>query len=254
MSNTHRHALFVHTNSPLHRLAPEIKLIGALTALLSIVSTPRQAWWWFAGYGVGLLALTIVLRLPPRRLLRRMLFIAPFLLLALLFPLVGGEPYREIWGWSLSQPGLWDLWNLTIKATMGMWIAVILGGSTEVTELIRGLGRLGVPNAITTIMGFMVRYLDVLSRQITRMRQALRSRGHRHRGFRSWKPYLAAIGSLFIRSYEKGERVFLAMQARGFSGQIHPGSSTATSLSQWVVTLGIGAVFFVSAVWANLTI
>lgn len=50
------------------------------------------------------------------------------------------------------------------------------------------------------------------------MRIARQSRGFQASGPRSWPVLAASAGTLFIRSYERGERVHLAMLSRGYSG------------------------------------
>jgi cobalt/nickel transport system permease protein len=68
------------------------------------------------------------------------------------------------------------------------------------------------------IMGFMVRYLDVVGDELARMRVALASRGFTPRDPRHWPVIARSAGALFIRSYERGERVHLAMVSRGYDG------------------------------------
>jgi cobalt/nickel transport system permease protein len=67
-------------------------------------------------------------------------------------------------------------------------------------------------------MGFMVRYLDVVTQEMRRMRIARESRGFDGRDVRHWPVLARSAGALFIRSYERGERVHLAMLSRGYTG------------------------------------
>ena len=148
-----------------------------------------------------------------------MLVAAPFVLLALLFPIVGSGPRVEVFGLSLSQAGLWDMWNLLAKSLLGLLTAIVLGATTEVADLLRGLSALRVPGLVTSILGFMVRYLDVIIGDLARMRLALAARGHHPTSIGDWAPYGKAVGAMFIRTYERGERVYLAMESRGYSGR-----------------------------------
>jgi cobalt/nickel transport system permease protein len=70
------------------------------------------------------------------------------------------------------------------------------------------------------IMGFMIRYVDVVSDEMRRMRIALESRGFSARNPRHWPVLARSAGALFIRSYERGERVHLAMVSRGYTGSL----------------------------------
>jgi cobalt/nickel transport system permease protein len=98
--------------------------------------------------------------------------------------------------------------------------ALTLAATTEPTELLRGLQRLRVPDLLVQIAGFMVRYLDVVTAELGRMTVAMRSRGCDPRSPRHWPALARALGALFIRSYERGERVHLAMLSRGYDGRL----------------------------------
>ena len=205
MSGAHGHALFVHTDSPIHSLAPQVKIASAFLFVFAVVSTPREEFWAFGVYTLILGSLAALARIPPRNLLSRMLVATPFVVLALLFPIVGAGPRVEVLGLSLSQAGLWDMWNLLAKSLLGLLTVIILGATTEVADVLRGLGALRVPALVTSILGFMVRYLDVIVGDLARMRLALAARGHQASGLRDWAPYGRAFGSMFIRTYERGK-------------------------------------------------
>jgi cobalt/nickel transport system permease protein len=53
-----------------------------------------------------------------------------------------------------------------------------------------------------------------------RMKIARASRGFEATGIKHWRVLATAAGALFIRSYERGERVHLAMLSRGYSGAL----------------------------------
>jgi len=76
-----------------------------------------------------------------------------------------------------------------------------------------------MPRVMVMILSFMYRYIFVLVDEAMRMRQARDSRNFG--GSRLWQMRTIGnmIGTLFIRSYERGERVYAAMLARGFDGQ-----------------------------------
>jgi len=129
---------------------------------------------------------------------------------------------------------LWAAWNILAKATLGAWASILLAATTQVPDLLEGLGRLRVPSVITAIMGFMVRYLDVIVGEWNRMRVALRSRAYRARSLRQAGALAAASGSLFIRSYERGERVYLAMLSRGYTGTMPETAAPGPTGRQWL--------------------
>ncbi|MEX0945743.1 MAG: energy-coupling factor transporter transmembrane component T, partial [Acidimicrobiia bacterium] len=83
-----------------------------------------------------------------------------------------------------------------------------------------GLRRLRVPAAITAIAAFMIRYLEVIAGELHRMRVAMTARGYSPSWLAQTRPMATAAGALFIRTYERGERVHQAMLARGFTGDM----------------------------------
>jgi cobalt/nickel transport system permease protein len=91
----------------------------------------------------------------------------------------------------------------------------------------------------------MVRYIDVIIGDLTRMRLALAARGHEATGIRDWAPYGRATGTMFIRTYERGERVYLAMESRGYAGEMPASSRIQATSVEW----GLAAIF-VASFWA----
>ena len=86
--------------------------------------------------------------------------------------------------------------------------------------MVRGLERLRLPNTMVQIMAFMIRYLEVVGDDLRRQQIALASRGFSARNPRHWPILARSAGALFIRSYERGERVYLAMLSRGYTGRM----------------------------------
>ena len=229
-------------------MAPQVKIAISFGALVAIVSTPREAMWAFAIYGVGIAIVAAVAGVTPGYALRRLSVEVPFLILAAMLPIFGGSPTVEILGVDLSIAGMWDAWNIVAKATLGLLIATILGATTDVTQLLSGLDGLRMPTVVTAIAGFMVRYLDVISGDWTRMRIAMASRGHDPRWFTQIGPYARTVGVVFLRTYERGERIYLAMASRGYAGRMPEATQPATPAVQWIVGIG-----FVGAFWLVAT-
>lgn len=235
MADGHVHGLFLHGHSSLHRLAPQVKIVGAFLLVLGFVATPRTAVWAFGVYALVVLGLAAIARIPPRFALRRMVIEVPFLLVVLLLPILGSGPEVEVLGFKLSEAGLWDAWNILAKATLGLGVAVVLGATTQVPEILVGLDGLKMPSIVTSIAGFMVRYIDVIASDWRRMRTAMASRGHDARWFTQVKPIARTLGAMFVRTYERGERIYLAMRSRGYTGSMPPSAVPAATGSEWVI-------------------
>lgn len=233
MGAGHAHKLYRHGHSPVHELPPHCKLAAVFCFVIVVVSTPREAVWAFALYGVLLTAVAAVARIPAGFLLRRLLIEIPFVAFAVLMPFVVPGEQVHFLGLSLSVPGLWDAWNVLAKGTLGVGASVILASTTELRSLLLGLQRLRLPSLLVQIASFMIRYGDVITDEMRRMSIARRSRGFEARGVRHWGVLAKSAGALFIRSYERGERVHLAMVSRGYAGTMPVIDEVTASRAQW---------------------
>jgi cobalt/nickel transport system permease protein len=220
MSTGHLHpdSLYVPGDSPVHRCRPEVKVAATVAFILAVVATPREAFWAFGLHATLVGVVVAVSRLSPGLVARRMRIELPFVAFAVFLPLVGSQPRVDVLGVSLSEPGLWAAWNIVVKGTLGVAASVMLSATTTVPDLLRGLERLRVPRVVTAIAGFMVRYLEIVTSEAHRMHVARQSRGYDPRWIWQARGFAASAGALFVRAYERGERVYLAMASRGYDG------------------------------------
>lgn len=220
MGASHSHKLTHHGHSPVHRLAAHVKVVALLAFMAVVVATPGR---WYAAFGLYLAVLVVVVavsQVPPRHLLTRMLVETPFVVFAVLMPFLARGPRVEVLGVLVSEPGLVAAWTLLAKATLGVVAGLTLAATTEPQDLLRGLTRLHLPDLMVQIMGFMIRYLDVVGDDLRRQHVALTARGFTARDPRHWPALGRSVGALFIRSFERGERVHLAMLSRGYTGRL----------------------------------
>lgn len=217
MGAGHGHRLHYHGHSLLHRARPEVKLLLLIGFALLVVATPPQAYLAYAAYAAVLVGAVAVSQVPPLFVVKRMVIEVPFVVFALVMPFVSTGPRTEVLGLTVSEPGLVAGVALLIKGTLGVAAALLLAATTEAHHVVRGLARLRLPAQLVQIMAFMVRYLDVVGSDLARMRVALASRGFRAGDPRHWPVVARSLGALFIRSYERGERVHVAMLSRGHS-------------------------------------
>ncbi|WP_329064701.1 cobalt ECF transporter T component CbiQ [Streptomyces sp. NBC_01429] len=233
MGAGHAHKLYRHGHSPVHALPPHCKLAAVFCFVVVVVSTPREAVWAFALYAVLLATVAAVARIPAGFLLRRLLIEIPFVAFAVLMPFVVPGEQVTFLGLSLSVPGLWGAWNVLAKGTLGVAASVILASTTELRALLLGLQRLRLPPLLVQIASFMIRYGDVITDEMRRMSIARRSRGFEASGPRHWGVLAKSAGALFIRSYERGERVHLAMVSRGYRGTMPVIDEVTADRTQW---------------------
>jgi cobalt/nickel transport system permease protein len=224
------------------------KLVGTLVFIAAVVATPREAWWAFLIHASVVVVIAATIGLSPFRLLRRLSIELPFIAFAILLPLVGRSPRVDVAGVSLSEPGLWAAWSIVSKGTLGVAATVVLTSTTSVPELIGGLDRLRVPKTLTAIASFMIRYGEVLRGELDRLRIARISRGHSPRALWQAGAIASTAGTLFVRSYERGERVHLAMLSRGFGGSLPDVDEERPA--RWTRCLAPGGVALAAAIAA----
>jgi cobalt/nickel transport system permease protein len=249
----HANPLHLPGTSPVHRLPTEVKIVAAFLGLLCMVLTPPAAFAVFGGYLLLLAAVWAVARIPAGWITRRSVIEAPFVVLAVLLPFRGGPPHVDI-GWlTLSEPGLLDAWNIVVKGTLGVLTSLTLAATTPLRDLLLGLQRLHVPSIVVTIATLMLRYVDVIADEARRMRLARISRGDNPRFLWQAGATAKGVGALFVRSYERGERVHLAMLSRGWTGQMPQLSDAVTTRRDWLTGLAPVAVAFALAVTGWVT-
>lgn len=192
-------------DSPIHRLDPRTKIAALIGLVVVAVTTPDGAWGAFAAYLTLLGAAIVVARLPLSFVAGRMVVEVPFLGTAALLPFVVDD--------GVVRGG-----TLALKVTCGVLAVVVLSSTTPFPRLLLGFRRLGAPQLVVLIVGLMWRYVHVVADQVRRMQVARRARGHEPRWITDIGAVGASVGTVFIRSLERGERVHLAMRARGYDG------------------------------------
>lgn len=253
MGAGHAHPLYRPGDSVVHRLPPEVKIVAAFLGVVCVVATPREAFWVFGGYLAVLVGVWAAAGIPPGWIARRALIEAPFLVLVVLLPISGGDPHVSVLGLWVSEPGLLAAWNILVKGTLGVLTSLTLAATTPLRDLLLGMQRLHAPALVITIATLMLRYVDVIAGEARRMRLARIARGHDPRFLWQVGATARGVGSLFVRSYERGERVHLAMLARGWTGEMPRLSDTGTTRRQWVAGLAPVALAAGLAVTAWVT-
>ena len=253
MGAGHTHPLYVHEHSVVHHLPAHVKVVAVFTFTALVATAPREHLLAFAGATVALLIGLRVARVRLRFLLPRLAVVTPFLVGAVLLPFVASGPRTEVLGIPLAVEGLWGGFGIAARAILGASASLLLVATTEVPDLLRGLERLRAPRLLTQIAAFMVRYLEVIVGEVGRQRRAMTARGYDPRWLWQLRPLTAGLGVLFVRSYERGERVHAAMRARGFEGSMpvllaeRPAGARA-----WTVALALPAMMVVARIAAVL--
>ncbi|AKU19279.1 cobalt ABC transporter permease [Luteipulveratus mongoliensis] len=229
----------IRRESVVHRLPAQVKLVALLAFVVVVVATPARAWPAFVAYASLLAAAVWLARLPVAAVARRMLVETPFVVFALLMPFVASGPTVDVLGLSVSRSGLVGGALLLAKATLGVVAAIILAATTDARAMLVGLERLHLPGVLVAIISFAVRYLSIASDDLERSRIARLARGGSGRRTTQLRSVAGTVGSTFVRTYERGERVHRAMLARGLDGPMPVLSGRAPTAAEWRTALAL---------------
>ncbi len=199
-------AATVSAHGPLGRIDARAKVLALLGVVMAVVSTPSTAHHILIGLGLMVLGLIVVGRVGPWRLLVRLAPLAPVLLVPATAPLMDGG---RNWDAALGEMG---------KALIGCSALVLVAVTTPEDRLLAGMRGLGCPRRAAMAVGILLRYLRVLGDEALRLRRAAVARGWRARNLWQASTVGRWVGTLFLRSHDRAERVHAAMWARGFDG------------------------------------
>jgi cobalt/nickel transport system permease protein len=234
-----------------------------VASIVAIALVPPGA---FAALAVAFAALTVASAsagLGPFRLARGAVIALPFLLAAVPLVFLGEGPALATWeigplSLTVSADGLRRFATIATKSWLSVQAALLLTYTTPFHELVDALRQLRLPEVMVAIIGFMVRYLDVLADEAGRLLRARSSRsaavpGRRAGGSLGWRARVTGglVGSLFLRSYDRSERIYAAMQARGFTGTFRHFHGRALTSTEWTVAGALALLLVAFALGAN---
>lgn len=190
-------------SSPIHRLPAGVKFAFSCALVVTIMSVPLTAPGFYVAVAFGLLLVATLSGIPPLFLVRRLLFLEPFVLgIALL---------------SLFRAGGVTLFlAILARSTLSLFTMILLSNTTPFARILDVLRSLRMPPLMVTVLALMYRYLFVLIDEAERMTRARASRTFVPDRVRLWTSAASVISQMFIRSSERAERIYAAMIARGW--------------------------------------
>jgi cobalt/nickel transport system permease protein len=243
-------------SSLIHNADARLKLLLTVAYIFAATLTPVGHWLAFGLLVAPLAIAAVASRLPALLILRRSALALPFIVVAvpLLFTKEGDTLFTlQPFGWTASEEGLTAVLTILTKSWLSVVAAVILTATTPALELLRAMRALGVPRILVATVSFMYRYLFVIADEAQRLLRARDSRsaeleGHQCGGSIWWRARVLGhmVGSLFLRSYERSERVYAAMQARGYDGEVRFLRDSVWRLAEVVVAVAL--VLYVAGV------
>ena len=236
---------YSNLNSPIHRADPRLKILVALFFVLSILLTDSGNLLEFAIYGLIIASLVIISRIPPLFILKRSLMIVPFIVLISLFLLFDRT------GLSAEYSGEVLFRGIVIKSYLAILVLTLLSSTTTFPSLLQGLQRLKISKVFILLLSFMYRYIFILVDEAMRITRGKRSREFGAGKWQQIKSTAPLIGILFIRTYERGERVYSAMCSRGFDGTIRTLNTIRLRMAETMVGFALVTIIILVKIFTH---
>jgi cobalt/nickel transport system permease protein len=221
-------------DSPLHSLDARAKLIGFTALIIAVLWIPAERTFVFFAFFFVTAVFMGISQVPLGFILGRALLLLPFVLLAGL-----SRPWKQSMDVALFGA-------LLTRSTLSLLLLVLLTNTTRFAELLRAMRKLGCPRILALNLGFLYRYVFVLTEEVLRMRQARDCRRVGRLGVRSeFKTLGSMLGTILIRSFERAERMHQAMLSRGYSGDFPSLSPRGLSWQDFAFLSGLALFIFV---------
>lgn len=202
---THQwHDTFAHETTPAHHLDPRSKLAAALFFVGMVLFTPDLLSVKAIAYAVTLMSAFFLTHLSLKHVAARLLRIAPFVALALFSAALSGMPFHQVG-------------QASVKALLSIGAMTLLSMTTPFPDLLRALEECRLPKVLVLFLAFLYRYGAVLQKETTQIERGWKARYFGQRWLTQWSRLGHVLAALLVRSYERAERIYAAMLARGFA-------------------------------------
>jgi cobalt/nickel transport system permease protein len=231
-------------SSWIHQLDPRVKVLVALLFIISTALLPDGAWLAYMLSWILVIVAGLTAHIQPRFLVKRSLLVLPFLLAAvtIIFTLPGTVLWAGPFGLTITDAGLERFFSILFRSWTSVQMAVLLTATTRFPDVLHALRHLKVPAILVSILAFMYRYLFVLADEVSRLLRARAARSARlptQHGGKSvwWRAKIAGnmVGQLLVRSLARSDRVYQAMLARGYRGELLTMNPHVMASLDWLV-------------------
>jgi cobalt/nickel transport system permease protein len=246
-------------SSAIHRLDARVKFVLTLAFILTAAMLPVGVWPVYILLFSLALSIVILSELGVGYVYKRSALALPFVLAAL--PLVFTLPGRSLlaasmfgWAFSISQAGVERFASIAFKSWLSVQMAIVMTASTPFPELLVAMRAIRIPRLLVAIFGLMWRYLFVFADETLRLIRARAARsgqaeraGLKTGGSLAWRARVAGgmAGNLFMRAFDRSDRIYMAMLARGYDGEVRSMPLNPIQPVGWVV-LGAGLLLLIS--------
>jgi cobalt/nickel transport system permease protein len=246
--------------SLVHDIDPRAKVVSVVLLILAVSLCAEGSWLAFGAIFTLLLLLCTLARLGPFYAVRRSYIALPFALVALALPFtVPGPTLLRLpaLNWVVTVPGAVRFGSVLLRTWLAVQAALLLSAVVRFPDMLWALGSLGLPRTLVSTIGFLFRYSFVLLDETSRMLRARAARSAHLPGTRNpsllWQGSVAGrmVGSLFLRSVERSERVYAAMSSRGYDGRFRPLLHFRMRRRDWLALAAI-VLALLAIVWLSL--
>ena len=262
--SAHTFERYQQRNSVIHHIDPRVKVVAAVLFIIANVLLPDGSWLAFIGGFVIVMALAYLSRLGAWFVIKRSFVALPFALAAIsIMFTIPGEALTTFsigsWTFSITDAGLLRFVSIMIRSWLSVQMAILLTAVTTFPDLMHALRHLKVPQPLITIISFMYRYLFVLADEVMRLLRAREARSASIPGYKSggsivWRAKVVGnmAGQLFLRSYERSDRVYKAMLARGYRGHMFTMRPHIMQTHDWLALLIMLFLLFIMQLLAYI--
>ncbi len=255
---------YIPGSSAVHSADPRIKTGLAVLFIVALTTLPTASWLFVAGFLAVAWVTVLSTGISPGKILRRTFIALPFVLIAA--PSVftrGGEPLAA-WNAGFitltsTREGLEFVATITLKSWIAVTAAVLLSATTRFMDIVAALRWFRVPELLLAVVAMMYRYLFLLIGEAQRMIVARRARSATTDGARSggsvrWRARVTGqmAGSLFVRTFDRSERVYMAMLARGYDGAMFAPGQLSVGRMETALAAAILVAIAAAATMARL--
>ncbi len=192
--------------TPVHNLSTDIKIIISLSFIFLLSTLPINLLIWIFPIGLTVqFTIIYISKIPVLYIIKRALLISPLVLPVILL----NTFFKNSGGLEISI-------IFTLRAFLSIITLLLLLSTTKFYSILKTLGKWKFPNILIIILSFMYRYFFLLQDELERMIRSLKLRSCNIKKTLLFRYYTNIIGILFIKSYDRAERVFQAMELRGY--------------------------------------
>lgn len=227
----------------LHRLHPLAKITVTAVYLVCVMSFGNATVGRLAPYFFYPVLMISLADIPFGMIARRTAIALPFCLLAGLSNLLLDHRTAFVLGGLTVTVGAVSLLSILLRTVLCVAAVLVLVAVTPFQSMTAALRRLGVPRLAVMLLEMTYRYIGVLAEEALSMLTAYRLRANGKR-WPELKDFGAFLGQLLLRSADRAERVYHAMQCRLYGAAQNPQNRRGTAQK---FTMGDGLFLLVGA-------